>query len=443
MFLMDVLTKPARAALSERAMRVDFALFALLVASLCLYQLQFVLPAIETLHFREALYAYLYLRVLLYYRLPDNRVSQGTLIYLFLAALVGVHTWLAYTGGLAGHALLRFLYAAPLAPLAFALVRTRAQVWQLLALWTAVAMLGVLSVAAQTAGAPMEWMVRGYIAIRADLVRYKSLLGEPNVNGMVGAIVYVGALLAVRPWLLRTLLLAAALFLLIMSLSKAALMVAALATLVVALSGWKWTDRQAYMARAHRLAGDLLAVCVIIGLAFSISATSPYAKISYKLLAGQYTVETSAVQDLSDRTFAWRYVGDPCPGLANLSGNRAWELTRCFGIGQSFGRAGSSAVELKVPQAVGPHNSYIEIFLVGGSLLLGAFLYLLWQTGKSLARSRAEDLVLFRFCLFSFLLIVLFMVGYPNIYEPVTGCLLWLLVGVAGSAAACPQSSRQ
>jgi hypothetical protein len=71
---------------------------------------------------------------------------------------------------------------------------------------------------------------------------------------------------------------------------------------------------------------------------------------------------------------------------------------------------------------------YLELYLVGGLFFLFSLFWIQWHTLKMLATYRIG---VGRFLIPPFILISLYMMGYPNLYEPITGTFFWLAVGLA------------
>ncbi len=69
--------------------------------------------------------------------------------------------------------------------------------------------------------------------------------------------------------------------------------------------------------------------------------------------------------------------------------------------------------------------------MVGGLLLLGIFSAMLcfgcYILGKRLLFQKSISGML----IIPLLIVVMYMFGYPNVYEPITGTILWLAIGAA------------
>lgn len=407
---------------------MDFAVFCILFISLISYQIQNLIPQFAEMYLREILYAYLYARIIFYYkhRLSNFAILIGAFILMsILAAFNTNFQFPSYGWELPIRGFKRFLNVALLAPLAAVLIRDNKQIKTLIWLWCGVVFIGFSTVLYQFVGGHMEWLVQNYIAIRANLIRYKSFLGEPNVGGMSAVLLLVIAFWGVQNKIFRWIIIGVAYFGGLMSLSKAALAGWLFVCTLVALHD-SFDFTQEKLRRPNRqLRENFLVLGLWIVAFLCIAPLAQYAVVHLRAAMGQVD-SPSAIQDLSDRAFILKYGTD----FSYASGAGDWLKNISLVVGQSFGRAGSVAIEMNVPYAVGPHNSYLEIFIVGGVLMLGTFLMMQWLTLKNLFAKTLTGDPIAKILLLLFVAISIFMLGYPNIYEPVTGALFWILVGV-------------
>jgi hypothetical protein len=203
--------------------RIDVWVLGLLLLTIMLYQLQLLLPQLASFHVRELLYIYLYARVIFFYRIRFSPLLIAVIVFFTLTMMIALHTFYLYGMAVALHCVSRFIHVALLAPLAgLILVRDEDIKWMFF-LWLGAVFAGILTVVYQLSGGEMNWLVQNYIAIRGDLVRHKSLLGEPNVGGMAAVLAYTLASLIVRNAIWRYTILLSTSFLVIVCLSKAAL----------------------------------------------------------------------------------------------------------------------------------------------------------------------------------------------------------------------------
>lgn len=421
--------------------KMDFAIFCVLFAFVISYQIQLLFPAFATLYLREILYAYLYVRVIFFYKHRFNSfvICMGT--FVIVSLLAAVNTFFQYQDfglPLAMGSLLRFLNVALLAPLAAVLVQSVKQVRFVLGLWAAVVFVGFLTVFYQFNGGHIQWLVQKYIAIRANLVRYKSFLGEPNVGGMSAVLLLVIAFWGIQNKALRWMGIGVAYFIGLMSLSKAALLGWLIVCLFVAFCE-SFDFKIKKIVIPNRRLGENFLVLGFWMVIFLFSAPLfQYAVALLRSFSGNEIGEPSAYLDFRNRAVMMKYGGDFGDRAFIMNYEffikyGAWLKNCWFFIGQSFGRAGSVALAMNVPKAVGPHNSYLEIFIVGGFFMLGAFLTMQWLTLKTFVKSTLAGDPTAKTLLLLFVILSIFMLGYPNIYEPVTGSLFWVLIGVGAA----------
>lgn len=421
--------------------RMDFAIFCVLFAFVISYQIQLLFPAFATLHLREVLYAYLYVRIIFFYkhRFSSFVICMGT--FVLVSLLAAVNTFFQYQDfglPLAVGSLLRFLNVALLAPLAAVLLQNVKRVRFVLGLWVAVVFVGFLTVFYQFNGGHIQWLVQKYIAVRANLVRYKSFLGEPNVGGMSAVLLLVIAFWGTQSKPLRWIGIGVAYFCGLMSLSKAALLGWLIVCSFIALyeSFDFKINRIVLPNRRFRENFLVLGFWMIIFL-FS-APLFEYAVALVRSFSGNEIGEPSAYLDFRERAVSMKYGGDFGDQASFVNYDffikyGAWLKNCWFFIGQSFGRAGSVALAMNVPKAVGPHNSYLEIFIVGGIFMLGTFLTMQWLTLKTFVKTAIAGDPTAKTLLLLFVILSIFMLGYPNIYEPVTGSLFWVLIGVGAA----------
>lgn len=417
--------------------KIDIALLGLLVLSLMLYQLQLLVPQLAVFHVRETLYLYLYVRLLLFHRPRLKGPLMATVLFLGGACFVAAHTYYLAGPTLAIPAFTRFVHLALLAPLAAGLLEDGADARLMIYLWMCVVVIGILTVAYQMLGGEMAWLVQNYIAIRGDLVRHKSLMGEPNVGGMAAALLYLLASMIIAKGAIRYFLLFVSVFLIVVSLSKAAVVGFVFANAVILADDYFKAKRTCTSFPSRGLSVQIVVVVGWILLMACQPLLYKYMEVGFNSMIGRQTAVPGAFEDFNNRFVFFIYGGSFDLGTVG-------QLI----FGQSFERAGSVAVELKVPHAVGPHNMYLELCLVGGLVLLGLFIAVQTLSIRTLARrldAGAQDHAVL---LPPFLLISLYMMGYPNLYEPITGTLFWLIVGMTcrsssyAKAPACDTTKR-
>lgn len=408
----------------------DFIALQLLLLTLCLYQLQYIFPIYKSYHFREILIGYLYFRVACCRKLAVDGLLRTVVVFLVLGALVAIHTLFVANLTVAVAGFSRFIHVALVAPLIALIVTNKSQIKSLIYVWMAVVVLGAITIAVQLLGYDLRWLLGDYIALRGGLVRYKSLLGEPNVAGLAGVLFFIFSVGYVPSQLARFACVGVSVFLVIFSLSKSALILFFGAAFVL-ISAALW--RRLVFADTKCLQNVMLSACyalcwIVVFRSFDMGAR--YISVGANALIGADEESLSAVGDLVNRAQLDYWNIMPLKGTGG-----GFDIAGVMHsiIGQSFARAGSAAVDLGVTSAILPHNMYLELFLVGGLLLLGVFMLILLMTGQRLGRNlfftKNDPSVLVA----SLLIISLYMLGYPNIYEPISGVMLWLIIGAACS----------
>lgn len=417
---------------SMNAKRIDIGIFGMLISALMLYQLQHIFPPFVSFHVREVLYLYLYCRVLIFYKIRLSPLLVVVLMFLLYALLIGIHTWYIAGPVVAFAGFKRFVHLALMAPLAAVLLEKDSDAKRMLYLWMGIVFVGVMTVVYQLVGGQMDWLVQNYIAIRGDLVRHKSLMGEPNVGGIAAVIAIFVSSTTISNALIRLPLVLLFSFLVIVSLSKAAwigFLLMGIAIIIV--------DKVNARKSGNRFPSNQICLqCGALVVWFLLLACHPliyrYMDVGYSSLVGSQADVPGAMQDLANRTlfpglFPGSYDKSISVNTVNTANGGNDDLMKLL-FGQSFARAGSAATDLKAPLAIIPHNMYLELYLVGGLLFLFLLFWIQWHTIKKLATDGIE---VGRFVIPPFILICLYMMGYPNIYEPITGTFFWLAVGLA------------
>ena len=414
---------------------LDLFLFAALFAFMLLFQLQEVAPWISKLMIREILYALLYMRIILFYRRHVTYNLVFIFLFLLYALFVGVHTAVLYGPALALKGLMRFLYAALLAPPAAILFTNLRQVKVFLKIWLAVFTLGFVSALYQFFGGDLSALFQGYASSRGGMARYMTLLGEPNIGGMAAVVVFVLAILGMRSWAARSFFMTAAAAMLLFSISKAALLGLLIALFIIVLYRYK----QLFLTR-RTAAFILLSAAVLCGILIFMLNTpllqdfSEYSTVLTETFLGQ---EEGVPDETGPGVIEeiWYRIFHKIEEGIEISAARSDIYFLNILGGSSFGVAGTAAVaERGFGNAVLPHNGYLEIFLVGGLLMLLLFFWVILVTFVKLQAAAAGN----SFChaLFvSFIIMILFMTGYPIFNQPVLGAFFWLVIGMAANRA--------
>jgi hypothetical protein len=425
----ELIVLPLSGGRGRIAEEIDFAAFVALFSLGLLFEVQQLLPMIASLHLRQALIALLL--VLLVLRAADWRTIAPAPLAVFLAlcAAAGAATVPRFGPFLAAAGFARFVNVAVLALFAAQLVTTRARLRLLIGVWFAAILAGLVTTLYQLAGGEMTWLVGDYYSGRDNVLRYKSILGDPNVGGMAAAITLVGGLMLARPPWLKLVIASLSLTLIVLSLSKAALVLGAGGIAALAVIE---RHRIAGFYAARPLAAALATLIVLGGImaASTIPSLSRYETVGIETLIGSNAPGQGAVHDIVDRGFV--RVEE---GVALLAATPPAPLINYL-LGGSYGIAGSVAVSVRgEPPAFLPHNGYLEIFLVGGVALLAAFLVLLARAARELLARWHGGIPEVRFLVVALAMLLAILAGYPVMYEPVLGSLFWLIIGASFGAA--------
>jgi hypothetical protein len=418
--------------------RFDLAVLAVLLGFVLLYRLQFIFPWINDFQVRELLYAYLYFRLLVFYR---PRPTRGLLLlgaYMAYAAFVGVHTYFRYDAELAVATFTRFVNVSLLGPLVAVMVTSRRDLLRLLKLWLGVMVLVALSGVYQVLGGDLTWMTQGYVSSRGEVLRYMTLIGEPNVGGMAAALVMLMAVYLPLSLPVQVAAAALAAVLMVLSVSKAALAGMLLALAVVGAfqvirGGRRVRARYARLARLA-LAGLLAAGTVgvagaalrpeLVGKALDYGNTL---LISFAGAGDRDSVSPGFFTDLGERLFDMTLSGLKL--AQSQSDNYAIDVI----IGSSYGIAGTAAEEIRGnDMVITAHNGFSETYFVGGLLMVMLFVLLLGETLRVLWRLSRLD-PLYTFLLAALLVCLAFMSTYPVMSNIGLGSIFWLAVGSAAN----------
>jgi hypothetical protein len=411
--------------------RPVFWLFCAMFTMLLLFRMQLLMPALNAVYAREALLAGLYGVLLVLGRMRPRRAILPVYLFLAWCVFVGAHTYLVFGGEMAAAGFTRYVAPALLAPIAAALFDNWKQVRIALAIWMSVVVAGAGTALYQYGGGNAEWLVGEYISMRGGQVRFMTLLGEANVGGMAATLLFVLAFLWVRRWIFKYVLLLACTVLLVLSISKAAVAGTLIAAILVAvLKGHEL--RKVHVQR--RVAGTLLATVVLFAVALSL--TSPQVLEDYSLYTRSLqeaifqreggSDTAYVIEDLLQRVFDFTKKG------IDVARRSSDIFALAVVAGSSFGVAGSAAYDLQPAYAVLPHNSFAEAFLVGGIIQLSLLVWILVSTGRRLLTLRKLE-PHYGVLLIVYLVVCAYLPTYPTVYEPITGSVLWLVVGIVAN----------
>lgn len=395
--------------------RCALAVLFSLVALILYYRMQAYLMVPFSALSRLALYGALFVLVVVLLK-GYQQLPIGMLALLGSVLLTAAQTALLAGTDIAFHATARFINVMMLVPFAALLFTGERHMERVFWLFWAVFLCALASLLIQFWGWPLDTLVNGYIAIRGDLIRHLTLVGEPNVGGMLAVIAYTSCIMLARRRSLAVLMGALAVAFVTLSISKAAMLGLGVA-LVACFCVVNVEDRKEAVLRAT-LAG-------LAGLLFIwLIGAGDYVRVSLESLVGAVRGEPSAYE-------AFQYRQSRFDTLAVFDGSLL-PAPLNYVFGASFAEVGSAAQEVQGPgsEVFLPHNSYLELLLTGGVFMLSIVLLLMARTYSTLWRSRLpRENRVDRCVLVCFVVLTCWMLIYPVIYEPVTGCLFWIIVG--------------
>lgn len=354
-----------------------------------------------------------------------------SLIALFVAVLwVGVHTAIIANAELAFHATGRFVNVMLLAPIVALLFTGEEHMERVLWFFWVVFAGAISSLLVQYWGwSDLDTLVQDYVAIRGDLIRHMTIVGEPNVGGMLAVIAFVSFAMLIKRSYLAVLLGGLAAAFVVFSISKAAILGMCVA---VAASLGVLHQKELKVTIGRAILSVILGFLLIVFL-----GGEDYLRVSVDSVLGGIRGEPSALKDFQARQSSI--------GVLKLFGNSNLPLPFNYIFGISFSDVGSAAQEIRGSNSnvFLPHNSYLELFLTGGALMLLSVLFLMARAFKKLWGSRTqEERRIDRCVLICLIILSCWMLVYPVIYEPVTGCLLWIIVGYGNRVHRSPPSKE-
>lgn len=376
---------------------------------------------------RLAFYGGLFLLVIVFHK-DYRQLSLAMLALLGSVTLTAAHTVLVSGAEMAFHATGRFVNVMLLAPFVALLFTGERHMERVLWLFWAVFIGAFASLLIQYSGWQLDTLVGDYVAIRGDLIRHMTVVGEPNVGGMLAVIAFVSCVLLVKRRELAVPMGGLAVAFIFFSISKAAMlgMAVAIAASVVVLP--RGELKEAILRAA--LAG-------LLGLLFlHLLGAGDYARVSLESVLGSIRGEPSAFKEFQSRQSRIDVLGLFNESLLPAPFN--------YLLGISFAEVGSAALEIRGPNSdvFLPHNSYLELLLTGGALMLSIVLFLMARAYRNLWRSKSQDERRIDRCVLICLAVLsCWMLVYPVIYEPVTGCLFWIIVGYGNRVHTSPSSN--
>jgi len=399
----------------ENLSRYALAVLFCLVFLILFYRMQAYLTVPFSALSRLALYGGLFVLVIVL-RKGYQQLHLPLWALLVSVVLTALHTALIAGPDIAFHATARFINVMLLVPFVALMFMGERHMERVFWIFWAVFLCALASLLVQFWGWPLDTLVNGYIAIRGDLIRHMTVVGEPNVGGMLAVIAGVSSTMLVKRHSVAVLMGALAVAFVTLSISKAAMLGlgVAMIALVCLLRG---------EARKEALLRALLAGLAGVLLLLLIGA-GDYLRVSLDSLIGNIRGEPSAYKDFQYRQSRF--------GTMDVFDGSLLPAPLNYLFGASFAEVGSATQEIQGSgsDVVLPHNSYLELLLTGGAFMLLVVVFLMGRTYRTLWHSCAQgDNRADRCALVCFIVLTCWMLIYPVIYEPVTGCLFWIIVG--------------
>jgi len=403
----------------------DVFVFGILFVFVLVPRLQYISSWIVEYKIRELLYIILYFRIFTFYKIHLSKNLIAVFVFLFYSLFIGFHTFFLYGSNLAYYGFIRFVNVALLAPLAATILQDLKQVRYFISIWLSVVVIIAFSALYQFFGGDLTFLqLPYYVASRGALLRYRTIFGEPNIGGMASIILYIYGIIYISVWPVKIVLLLASIILLFLSLSKAAVGGYTLATFLLIFCNSKFLFN--IKKRPQLLTILRYVVMIIIVFIIVINLGIDFNKyISTSFLTFYGIVENQGVY----KDLIYRLITLPYNGVKLALRESSFYVLNFF-VGSSFGIAGSAARTIKGDiNTILPHNSFIEIYLTGGMIMILIFITILSLTYKQL-KLKSKN-IFYQPVLLSFIIIVILMFTYPIIYEPVMGSFFWMIVGIS------------
>lgn len=371
-------------------------------------------------------------------RLTFDRPTAFNLALVGLYVLVAlgsyVHSLLIISTAGATVGLIRFLFAFPVFLASLIYIRSVDDLRLCLIGMAAIVAILYLSVPWQIAFGELWWLPSDYE--RGGFTRYASALGNVTAVGIALGFYLAPALFLARSARLRMILTASLLVSGAASLSKAAIMNAALVPILGAMQGiahpafrvwknWKISD-------GMKVGGALL---LCIGMAFSVPAVRDRLMVN---LASYGIVNKSANDDVSlDKSIFERLAHYPGIVFKSLQ-DRYSEIGWMTGAG--FGMSSTALVPEIDSLSTMAHNQLVDLIGIGGMPYLFLFICMLASIGFSIVngavsayRDRYADAQATYATLIVMFLNFLTNLPFANglIYQPLQASIFWLLVSIS------------
>lgn len=358
-----------------------------------------------------------------------GKVGQWYFLFVASAMWASLITFLDYGLVEGAYSAVRYFLTMPMACVAYWACSNPKSAKGVLLAFCYIVLLGSLTIPLQYLLGPIHWVTEP--GVRANMVRYASMLGSLTITGTVLPYAVLIALTLHINKFMKISLVVALIICSAFTFQKAALVGIPLAILL-----YLCYDRE------HRIWTILaLGLAVVsIGIATNIllrdwapwATATRYALAAFQIgessvaLGWDFTVQQSLVARLTTL---------PQQSLADLYSYRG-PIGFLFGGG--FGMVGEALMRPGDSEFITSHNGYIDLVLIGGLVHLVAFLGLACNIRGAIRadlRSNGDgrmstDVSVALIGLVT-LMLLSFLGGGALTYQPVTGCLFWTVAGIA------------
>lgn len=325
------------------------------------------------------------------------------------------------------HGLARFFVLMPLGLISFANINTEGQVRKILIFYVAFVALASATVPLQHIIGPISWFSGVYE--RAGIPRFSSLMGSVTVTGIAGgAALTVLLLLSNVNRLLRYFLICLLLGAMIFSLQKASL-----ANICLAFGIYIWISGRFSARKLFRSLGTLSVASLFLLVLVTQS------EVANKYVGG-FLVENFGLAINSEREifrdyYDYTFVESLEQRLLSLPGR----VLATYGP-QILLIGGGMKVMAGTLGQDGPmnHNGYFDVWFSGGIVYFILFIVMVALMFRGIRRAIRASEHTFNsrmrnnlYCIYGVLIVILVNnIGANTLFQPNTGALFWLLVGV-------------
>lgn len=412
----------------SRVFTFDFTIFLVLLILFLLNKIVIFSDLNDNFRTREIIYIFLYFRILTFYRIHIKKNLLYILLYIIYCIFICVYTYFLFDLNTSIVALNRFLGVALLAPLSSIIIKNYKQLNIIISLWVATIFVISLSMLYEYFGGNLSEIIFYEIEPRFGVNRLSSLIGSATVSAMYSPFVIIFALFYIKNIFLKIILLILSIIPIILGVSKAAFVM----LIIILLSLFFYKKK--YFA-INRKINISIFVFLILFLLISSGLNN---KLNFKeyLLAGYKSMASKEKGGVMDQIIYRSIIKFERSYKIALNNDTFYIFS--FFIGNSFGISEPLLIKNEKnatiidSNSIKPHNSFLEIYLVGGIFLFFIFIMINILTFQKL-NSKFPEKYSFSL-LYSLIICILYMLLVPIIYEHTLGSFFWVLVGIAANS---------